>query len=358
MQSVQIREELSVVFNVFNGSPFVNAWVEDVTKLLKLGVQVILVLDAPTDSTAMDIESSLGRDSNILIVTLEKNVGAASARNIGLSYCDRKFVSFFDFDDRIIVSNLLAFFSDFRKSQSDVGVANFGWKLKESRQEILVHLDDYIQDPNYSNLKSLSDKSALISAVLPWPAGVWRMCFSVEYLRIINARWFPTYEDLGSKARISEDIFFLTYVVINNPELFFWDRKDIIYLYGFCNPAERSYEDFKLILVAMDEYLSFLDARNFEFDNAYLAQFVMSNLWSYLPMQEKKTLCKYLFSLVVISVKVIKLKMNWLQRLKIMIEIIPQIINSSKRFLVRIMRFSRSNMKDDTLAYVRNYLSV
>lgn len=358
MHSDQVREELSVVFNVFNGRPFINTWVDDVTNLLKLGVQVILVLDAPTDGTAKGIESSIESHVNLLIVPLERNVGAASARNVGLSYCDRKFVSFFDFDDRVIVDNLLAFFSDFRHSGSDVGVANFGWKLKESRQEKLQYLDDYIHDPNYSNLKSLHDRSALISSVLPWPAGVWRMCFSVEYLRLIDARWFPTYEDLGLKARISEDIFFLTYVVINNPDLFFWHRKDIIYLYGFCNPAERSYEDFRLILVAIEEYMKFLDSKNFTFDNAYLAKFVISNLWSYLPMQEKNTMFKYLLTLVRLSAKVIKLKMKWLERLGIIIDITPHVINSSKRILVRITRNSGSDMKDDTLAYVRNYLSL
>lgn len=354
----EVKQDLSVVYSVFNGSYYVSAWVQDVAQLLKLGIQVILVVDAPTDDTLEKIASKVSKHVNLSIVSLKKNVGPASARNIGLKYCNRNFVIFCDFDDRIIPSNLLNFFTDFQKTESNVGVANFGWKLKNSRQEPIFNLDDYIPDPNFMNLPISTKQIDLISTILPWPVGVWRMCFSVEYLRAINACWFPTYDDLEKETRISEDVFFLHYIVLNNPKIYFWNSKDIIYIYGFCEPLVRSFKDYKIILFVIRKYLNILEKQSNKLNHAYLAQFIINTLWNYLPYQDKKDILNYVLWLMLISMKVIVLNMKWVDRLQILIVIFGCWKNASKSLLLRIIRRSNNNNQSNVLLFVKSYLSL
>jgi glycosyltransferase involved in cell wall biosynthesis len=91
--------ELSVIVPIFNAEQFVPTAIESLRQNCYDGVEFVLVDDCSTDGTPAALESHAERLRGARIITLDRNVGLASARNAGLDAASGRYVTFFDVDD-------------------------------------------------------------------------------------------------------------------------------------------------------------------------------------------------------------------------------------------------------------------
>lgn len=98
---------VSVLIPAYNASAYVGEALESVSRQARLPDQIVLVDDASTDGTALAAEGAARKFGlKVEIVRQTINVGAAAARNVGLSYVRTTLVSFLDSDDVLLPSHL------------------------------------------------------------------------------------------------------------------------------------------------------------------------------------------------------------------------------------------------------------
>lgn len=89
---------VSVIITTYNYENYIERAIRSALdqSLSKKGYEVIVVNDASTDRTARILENY---EDDIRIINLDKNVGLAAARNIGIKKAKGQFVIFLDADD-------------------------------------------------------------------------------------------------------------------------------------------------------------------------------------------------------------------------------------------------------------------
>jgi len=86
---------IGVVVPVYNGARYLDEALASLERCHDVG-QVVVVDDASTDAS----REIAGRRASVTLLSLERNVGQAEARNRGVDAIDRDFVGFLDADDR------------------------------------------------------------------------------------------------------------------------------------------------------------------------------------------------------------------------------------------------------------------
>jgi glycosyltransferase involved in cell wall biosynthesis len=90
---------LSVIVPFFNAERFVPTAIESLRLNWFDGIEFVLVDDCSTDGTKSVLEAYAEDLPGARVVSLEQNVGLASARNTGLDAANGRYVAFYDADD-------------------------------------------------------------------------------------------------------------------------------------------------------------------------------------------------------------------------------------------------------------------
>lgn len=91
---------LSVIVPVYNGEKYIQECLKSIVNQSYRDLQIIVVNDGSKDNTELVIKNLLNKDSRIELIN-KKNGGVSSARNLGLSYVKKEFVTFVDSDDTL-----------------------------------------------------------------------------------------------------------------------------------------------------------------------------------------------------------------------------------------------------------------
>lgn len=94
-----IDDLVSIITPVYNSSEFIKQTIESVQKQTYTSWEMIIVDDCSTDETPDIIKEILQRDGRIIYIKLEKNSGAAVARNRALGQSKGRFIAYLDADD-------------------------------------------------------------------------------------------------------------------------------------------------------------------------------------------------------------------------------------------------------------------
>jgi glycosyltransferase involved in cell wall biosynthesis len=87
----------SFIIATFNGSQYIQETINSLLSQIIDGDEIIIVNDSSTDETKKIVESN--KASQIKLINLPKNIGAAGARNEGLKLSTSDYVIFLDSDD-------------------------------------------------------------------------------------------------------------------------------------------------------------------------------------------------------------------------------------------------------------------
>jgi teichuronic acid biosynthesis glycosyltransferase TuaG len=90
---------VSIITSLYNNEKFIACAIQSVLNQSFTDWEMIIVDDASDDNGAIIVDRFLQSDHRINLIQLEKNAGAAVARNEGLERAKGKYIAFLDADD-------------------------------------------------------------------------------------------------------------------------------------------------------------------------------------------------------------------------------------------------------------------
>src|SRR3989344_6521548 len=112
--------KLSVIIAAYNSEKYLEESVCSVLKSTFEDIEVIIVNDGSTDSTLEIAEGIAKKDERVGVINLDKNEGAAHARNEGIKKSRGIYVCFFDSDD-ISIPNRFEKQIEYLDNHRDIG---------------------------------------------------------------------------------------------------------------------------------------------------------------------------------------------------------------------------------------------
>lgn len=96
-----MKEEqlVSIIVPVYNSEKFINDTIQTVKEQTYQNWELLLVNDCSSDNSENIIKKYVKEDNRIKLINLEKNSGAAIARNTGITNAKGKYIAFLDADD-------------------------------------------------------------------------------------------------------------------------------------------------------------------------------------------------------------------------------------------------------------------
>lgn len=96
---IQNEALVSIVMPAYNSGKFIGKAIDSVIAQTYRNWELIVVDDASTDNTAGVVDKYTKKDSRIKYHRLDKNSGAAVARNTAVKLARGKYMAFIDSDD-------------------------------------------------------------------------------------------------------------------------------------------------------------------------------------------------------------------------------------------------------------------
>ena len=93
------KELVSIIVPVYNSETFIKDTINTVKDQTYSNWELILVNDCSTDNSESIIKEHIEKDKRIKLINLNKNSGAATARNFGIEQARGKYIAFIDSDD-------------------------------------------------------------------------------------------------------------------------------------------------------------------------------------------------------------------------------------------------------------------
>lgn len=91
--------KVSIIMPAYNCAKYITESIASVTAQTYTNWELLIVDDASTDNTQQVVEELAKKDSRIKYIRLEKNSGAAVARNTAIEKADGRYMAFLDSDD-------------------------------------------------------------------------------------------------------------------------------------------------------------------------------------------------------------------------------------------------------------------
>ena len=132
MNPEQSIPTVSVVIPAYNAEKTVRRTLDCVLNQTLDSLQVILIDDGSTDSTAVIGQEIAGKDPRLTVVT-QGNLGISYARNAGLALCEGKYIRFIDADDTLPLDSIERMVRRAEKDGSELVIGGYDQYFGERR---------------------------------------------------------------------------------------------------------------------------------------------------------------------------------------------------------------------------------
>ncbi len=122
---MSIQPQISIIVPVYNAGVHFSKCLDSLTNQTLREVEIILVLDCPTDGSDKVAKAYAEKDSRIKIVQNETNLHIGLSRNEGLQHANGKYIAFFDHDDYCELNMFELLYNKAQNEDLDVVRCNF-----------------------------------------------------------------------------------------------------------------------------------------------------------------------------------------------------------------------------------------
>lgn len=149
---------VSVIIPIYNAEDYLEQCLESVIRQTYTDLEIIAVLDGPTDQSESIVKRFVEKDPRIIGVN-QPNRGSSAARNYGLSLATGEYVSFIDSDDWIAETYIQRLVENALTSDADMVICNY-YRYKEKGAKIVPNqpLPSGIHDSNTVIRELIRDK--------------------------------------------------------------------------------------------------------------------------------------------------------------------------------------------------------
>jgi glycosyltransferase involved in cell wall biosynthesis len=127
---------ISVIIPAYNAEEFIAKTLESVLSQTYQNIEILVVDDGSTDTTAEIVKSFAQKDSRIILLQ-QSNAGVAAARNLAIEKSKGEYIAPIDADDIWYPSNLEKQVKCLTSSASTVGVV-YSWSVDINEQDLLT----------------------------------------------------------------------------------------------------------------------------------------------------------------------------------------------------------------------------
>lgn len=121
---MNVSPRVSIIIPVFNGERFLERCLKSVIEQSYKDIEIIIINDGSTDSTAAICDDLLETDQRIKVVH-KKNGGVSAARNVGLNLAVGEYIYFVDADDYVLQDGIKSLVNKADENFSDLVVAEY-----------------------------------------------------------------------------------------------------------------------------------------------------------------------------------------------------------------------------------------
>ena len=143
---MKMDQKISVIMPVYNVERYLRAALDCVRLQTYQHLEIICVLDAPTDESANIAMDIARQDARIKLVTHTQNQGLASARNTGMEHATGAYIHFMDADDLISYDFYETLLRAANATGADVCACSVFYEQKP-KQSIWFTDDEVVQGP-------------------------------------------------------------------------------------------------------------------------------------------------------------------------------------------------------------------
>lgn len=94
-----MNDLVSIITPAYNAEKYISYTIDSVISQTYKNWEMLIVDDCSTDSTKIIVECYAMNDNRIKLITLNENMGVASARNMAIKHAKGSYVAFLDSDD-------------------------------------------------------------------------------------------------------------------------------------------------------------------------------------------------------------------------------------------------------------------
>ncbi len=252
---MQVMIKVSVIVPVYNVEPYLKRCMDCLINQSLKDIEVICIDDFSTDNSLTILKEYSAKSSIFKIIELEKNQGAAVARNIGLEISTGEYLAFVDPDDAIDLNYFEDLYKKAKETNADIvkcqmkliskngnitegcvseKVKKFGLYAFTSEWQTALYKHSLLTDNYIKFVPSIikSQDSVFLNDVL--------LCAnSIELIDTVSYYYYKRDGSLNSKKILLKNIYSaicaksLILENINKSNLYDNDFKNYIYLYNF-----------------------------------------------------------------------------------------------------------------------------
>ena len=126
-------KKISVIIPIYNAEKYLRQTLNSVCFQTYKNLEIICVLDCPTDNSEKIIEEFVQNDNRIVIVKHTKNLGQAIARNNGVQHSSGEYIHFMDADDLISPDFYETMINAAEKADADISACSVFFEKKPIR---------------------------------------------------------------------------------------------------------------------------------------------------------------------------------------------------------------------------------
>lgn len=117
--------KISVIIPVYNAGIYLPQRIESILNQTLKDIEIIIVLDCPTDGSDKIVESYAQKDKRIKIIYNPTNLHIGLSRNEGLKVAKGEYISLVDHDDYCTPDMYEKMYAKAQQHQADIIVSNF-----------------------------------------------------------------------------------------------------------------------------------------------------------------------------------------------------------------------------------------
>jgi len=123
--------KVSVIMPVYNAGFRINECIETLVNQTLKEIEIICVLDLPTDGTDKVLEEYAKKDSRIKLIYNEKSLHVSGSRNKGIAAATGEYIGFSDHDDTRKLNMYEMLYEEAKKNNYDIVVSNCSIRRNE-----------------------------------------------------------------------------------------------------------------------------------------------------------------------------------------------------------------------------------
>lgn len=141
-----MRPKVSIIVPVFNAGERLRICLDSLLNQTLKDIEIILVLDCPTDGSDIVAKEYAEQDGRIKIVSNPQNLNIGFSRNEGLKVASGEYIGFSDHDDYCLPQMFEIFYNKAVSSNADIVASNVGEEINGVRYETTFPTDANFQE--------------------------------------------------------------------------------------------------------------------------------------------------------------------------------------------------------------------